>query len=249
MKLSIIIPSYNQASFLGAAIESCLEQSGDNEIIVMDGGSSDGSKEVIQSYSKHLAFWRSHRDEGQSAAINEGVEYATGEYFTWLNSDDVLCKGATEHVRSCIQNGAPDVVYGNHGVIDSLGNRIQLHYHPPYQRVLWLKAGPYIAQPGTFIKTKTFKSLGSVDKSLHCVMDTDLWYRMALARCSFKKINQCLALFRVHPGSKGGSWHSRYEKEYQILGKRYGYRSRSLASLAARIAYLFWKCGNRLLAR
>lgn len=245
MKLTIIIPSFNQAQFLRATLESCIAQPGDNEIVVLDGGSTDGSREIIESYADRLAFWRSHRDGGQSAAINEGVGRSTANYFTWLNSDDLLCPNATKYVRECIEDHRPDVVYGNHGVIDSRGKILKIHYHPPYQRFLWLKWGPYIAQPGTFIRKDAFSGIGSIDQSLHCAMDTDLWYRMALADCSFKKVDHCLAFFRTHPNSKGASWQARYEAEYKILNARYGYRSRSLSSIVARAAYFLWKFGNR----
>src|SRR5713101_6632288 len=99
MRVSVVIPSLNQARFLGEAIESVVGQDYPNtEILVLDGGSADGSVEVIRSNASHLHYWRSAPDEGQSAALVEGFARATGDVLAWLNSDDILLPGAINSV-------------------------------------------------------------------------------------------------------------------------------------------------------
>ena len=98
-KISVVTPSYNQARFLEACIESVLGQNYPNlEYIVMDGGSTDGSIEIIKKYEKHITYWKSERDAGQFDAINQGLNKSTGEIMTWINSDDLLHPWAFELV-------------------------------------------------------------------------------------------------------------------------------------------------------
>src|SRR5918912_1452809 len=98
-RISVVVPSLNQARFLGEALDSVLSQGYPGlELIVMDGGSTDDSLEVIRAHEGRIAYWQSRPDGGQSAAINRGVERATGEIVCWLNSDDLLCEGALRHV-------------------------------------------------------------------------------------------------------------------------------------------------------
>lgn len=98
-KISIIVPSFNQGRFLSDTLQSIVDQNYDGvEIIVMDGGSTDNSVEVIKQFEQHIAYWQSEKDAGQSNAINNGFKKATGEFVTWLNSDDVLLAGALEAV-------------------------------------------------------------------------------------------------------------------------------------------------------
>ena len=103
MKLSIVVPSYNQGKYLEEALLSVISQHrNDVELIVMDGGSTDNSVEIIKKYRNNIAYWQSKKDKGQSDAINEGFRIAKGEYVTWLNSDDILVNGALDLIIATI---------------------------------------------------------------------------------------------------------------------------------------------------
>ena len=122
-KISIITPSYNQGEFLERTILSVIEQNYPNlEYIIIDGGSTDGSVDIIQKYADKLAYWISEKDNGQTHAINKGFKKATGEIVAWLNSDDELCEGALMAVASVfMEHDEADFVFGNQYSIDSNG--------------------------------------------------------------------------------------------------------------------------------
>lgn len=127
-KISVIIPSYNQGIYIGEALESIINQQYDNlEIIVMDGGSSDHTVDVIKKYEKYIAYWQSQKDNGQSAAINDGFKRATGEFVTWLNSDDVLLPGTLNAVNKAVLNN-PNINWflGNVFWMDKYGRIIKV---------------------------------------------------------------------------------------------------------------------------
>ena len=114
-KVSIITPSFNQARFLEQTMRSVLEQDYPNiEYIVIDGGSSDGSLEIIQKYADRLAYWQSQKDKGQTDAINQGFARANGEILAWLNSDDILYPGAvTAAVKQLLEHPEVGMVYAD----------------------------------------------------------------------------------------------------------------------------------------
>ena len=126
--ISIITPSYNQGQFIRETIDSVLTQDYDNvELIVMDGGSTDLTVDVLKSFNDKRLSWISEPDNGQSEAINKGLKQATGDLFTWLNSDDVLLPGALRHVaEKWVQLVQPAVIYGRARKID--GNGADLGY-------------------------------------------------------------------------------------------------------------------------
>ena len=129
IRISIIIPSFNQGMFLEETLLSVINQPYKNvEILVMDGGSTDNSVEIIKKYESFISYWQSKKDNGQSDAINQGFKRATGEYVTWLNSDDVLLPNALTSIVDCI-NRNPSVNW-------FLGN------------VLWLDKAGYIIRVG-----------------------------------------------------------------------------------------------------
>jgi glycosyltransferase involved in cell wall biosynthesis len=247
MKLGIVIPSFNQRDFLEDTIRSCIDGQTDVEIVVMDGGSKDGSVEIIERYAKHFSYWKAARDNGQSEAINEGVRRLSADYFTWLNSDDVLRRGALEAVRGVLVSIQPDVIFGNHDTIDAKGDTIGKHYHPPLISGIARHIGPYIPQPGTFIRKSAFLELGGVESNLHCVMDTDLWYRFMNSGKSFYHLNHTLAAFRKHGESKGAKLLAGYAMEYRTLRERYGYGRRDARFFTARAAYVVLKYFSRLI--
>lgn len=208
MRISIIIPSYNQAQFLDATIRSAVSQDyPDKEIIVLDGGSSDGSVEIIRKHERQLASWRSEPDGGQSNAIKAGFRMATGDLIGWVNSDDVLARGALARVARAVRAlGGPDgVFYGGCEVIDADGVVQEVLGAVPTQDWIAKAIGPVLCQPGTFFGREAYFRGGEVDTSLQYAMDLDLWMRFITTGTPFVRIPAVQGQFRSHSLQKGHS--------------------------------------------
>ena len=226
MKISIIIPSYNQAEFLEETLRSIIDQDHpDKEILVLDGGSTDGSVDIIRRYADRLAYWVSERDGGQSQAIANGKHLCNGELVGWVNRDDVLLPGTLSRVAySARRAGTRDAVfYGGHKVIDEAGQIMDLV--PAFNDTIWCRRrlGPVICQPGTFYGRAVYESVGGVDTRLEYAMDRDLWLRFAAADVPFIRVPGYLASFRRHSQQKGHNieYLRKCEKEGAILRQRY----------------------------
>lgn len=209
-RISVVVPSYNQAAFLPAALDSLLEQGyPDLEILVMDGGSTDGSADILRDYAPRLTAWVSELDRGQSHAINKGIAQATGEVMTWLNSDDLLLPGALRAVGE-IFAAFPGVQWLT-GQPANLGADGALR-HFPLKTGRWQgairrgwhhgRALGFIRQEGTFWRRALWEQAGgAVDEARHYTMDYELWKRFA-KHAPLVTIDQTLAVFREHPAQK-----------------------------------------------
>lgn len=200
--VSIVTPSLNQVSFLEEAMRSVLEQDYPNlEYILIDGGSTDGSLEVIQRYRHRLAFFRSEADEGQADAINKGLAHATGEIVAWLNSDDVYLPGAigqaVEALRSHPEAGA---VYADGVMVDRDLTVLDRHVYRPVT-VLDLLCFEVILQPTVFLRRSVLEHVGFLDPAYHLILDHELWVRAA-ARYPFHHVCSFWALERTHVEAK-----------------------------------------------
>lgn len=204
MRLSIIIPSFNQGRFLADTLRSIIDQNYDDvEIIVMDGGSSDNSVEVIRSFEKHIAFWQSKKDAGQSNAINNGFKKATGEFVTWLNSDDVLLPGALDAVDRTIRDN-PDCNFflGNVVWMNKSGNIIKVGKVEKDSR-FWNKRHLFSnGGPSAFMRKSTLESIGMLREDFHYMMDTELWHRFIVTGNTFKRISTYIWGLRLHEDAK-----------------------------------------------
>jgi glycosyltransferase involved in cell wall biosynthesis len=201
--VSIVTPSFNQAPFLEATIQSVLEQEYPNiEYIVIDGGSTDGCVNILEKYSDHLESWISEPDDGQTDAINKGFNLARGEVFAWLNSDDVYKPGAiAEAVEYLMENPDVGMVYGDSDFIDDKGNRIGKFpaARTDYRR---LRQGyVHIPQQSTFFRSRLWKLVGPLDASFFFAMDYDLWVRLA-GISPIRYIERTWAAFRLHGEAK-----------------------------------------------
>ncbi len=177
----------------------------DLEYIVMDGGSTDGSADIIRRYEKHLAYWVSQRDNGASDAIGKGFERATGTILAYLNSDDVYLPGALNAIAEAMSKPAVDVTYGNLYWIDSNGNTTGEQRQTPFAPYSYLYGGSTLQQPATFWKRDLYLSCGGMNPSFRFAFDTDLFFRFALGRARFKHVNRFVASFRIHPQSKSSN--------------------------------------------
>ncbi len=201
--VSIVTPSFNQAPFLEATIRSVLEQDYPRiEYFVMDGGSTDGSREIIERYAPRLAGWVSQKDRGQTDAINQGFARANGQILAWLNSDDTYQPGAlraaVDYLRAHPLTG---MVYGDCNFIDAAGSTIGRFpaAQTDYRR---LRQGyVHIPQQAAFWRAELWQQVGPLDPSFYFAMDYDLWVR--LAKISKLDYNPILwANFRLHDSGK-----------------------------------------------
>ena len=201
--VSIVTPSFNQARFLEQTLRSILDQDYPRfECIVVDGGSTDGSQEIIQRHAPRLAHWVSEADLGQADAINKGFALAHGEIFAWLNSDDTYNPGAlSEAVEYLTAHPEIGMVYGNAYYIDSEGRRIG-RYPARLTNYQGLRRGVNnITQQAMFFRSNLWRMVGPLDPSFYYAMDYDLWVRIAaITPIAFD--SRYWANFRLHEESK-----------------------------------------------
>ncbi|WP_165222030.1 glycosyltransferase family 2 protein [Affinirhizobium pseudoryzae] len=200
--VTIAVPSYNQGKFLDAALESIFAQGVPVEVFVMDGGSTDGTLEVIQKWEPFLAGWRSHPDAGQSAAINEGIALGSAPYVTWLNSDDYyLPDGLKALLRALEQAHEAPVAYGQafHEKTES-GIRKPVWVQPFSAKALAIRC--IICQPATLIRRTAWQAVNGVNESLHMVMDYDLWWKLYRHAGEFVFLEKPVAINRDHACTK-----------------------------------------------
>ena len=204
--ISIVTPSYNQGDYLEETIRSVLEQDyPELEYIVMDGGSTDGSVEIIRKYAERIAHWKSEPDAGQSDALRRGFEIATGGFLAWINSDDSLEPGALKAVGEFFVSH-PDVelVYGNMNFIDAGGRRLFTAYPVLDLRIL-LYENRFIPQQAMFWRRGLYEKVGGIDPTLRFAMDFDLTLRFLREGARVGKIDRILGNFRVHPEAKSST--------------------------------------------
>jgi glycosyltransferase involved in cell wall biosynthesis len=201
--VSIVTPSFNQAAFLEETILSVLNQDYEHlEYIIVDGGSTDGSLEIIQKYADRLAWWVSEPDRGQTDAINKGFARSKGEIFAWINSDDTYLEGAVAEAEAYL-TANPDVgaVYGDANLIDE--NGVVIGKFPArqtnYQQLM--RGYVHIPQQATFFRGDLWKKVGPLDPSFFFAMDYDLWVRLS-KEAPLVYHPRCWANFRLHGDAK-----------------------------------------------
>lgn len=201
--VSVVTPSYNQAQFLETTIRSVLDQDYPNlEYMVVDGGSTDGSLEIIRKYADRLAWWVSEHDRGQTDAINKGFTRARGDILAWLNSDDTYNPRAVAEAVTFLQTH-PDVgmVYGDANFIDEQGQVIGRFSarQTDYRR---LRRGyVHIPQQAAFFRGDLWRQVGPLDPTFYFAMDYDLWVRLAkIATLAYYP--RLWANFRLHGSGK-----------------------------------------------
>ena len=226
-KISIITPSYNQGRFLEKTIRSVLLQNYSNlEYIIIDGGSTDNSIEIIKKYQPWLSYWVSEPDRGQSNAINKGFEQATGNIYAWLNSDDIYLPNALNVVAQKFaeeNNASLGALVGMGYKIDRSGKVV---YEYPQNSKLnfqafldWRKS--HFLQPSCFFTKEAWDCSKPLDESLNYCMDLDLWLKMA-QKFSFKRLNQVLSYALAHQEAKTTVTKAHMFAEIAFVAMRYG---------------------------
>ncbi|HHJ12903.1 MAG TPA: glycosyltransferase, partial [Gammaproteobacteria bacterium] len=218
--ISVVVPSFNQAPFLEQTLCSVLEQGYPNlELIVLDGGSTDGSVDIIRKYESHIRFWRSHPDDGQYAAVNEGLQRCRGDIMTWINSDDILLPGSLYAAASVFLR-RPEVewITGRPSTMDELGRMRWVCDPPPlYSRHYYLSLRfdypKFIQQEGTFWRRSLWeKAGGRLATRLHLAGDLELWMRF-FRHARLYTVDHMLGRFRQHSTQKTASQMAQYREE------------------------------------
>jgi len=225
--VTIVTPSYNQKKFLENTILSVLEQGYPNlEYFIMDGGSTDGSVEIIKKYSKYLTYWQSQPDGGQVEAINCGFQIANGEILTFLNSDDFLLQGSVSHMVELYQQypQAAGWVGGGHSITQD-GYIIQTRLPQKIERddlANW--EDNWFIQPGCFFSANVTRNVGLFNPIYENAFDFDFWMRIT---CAGKLIatKKIIAAATVHPDTKTQKYMARMFEEVQAIQRKYGYES------------------------
>lgn len=215
--VSIVTPSFNQKRYLEEAMRSVLDQDYEYiEYIVIDGGSTDGSLEVIKRHSHRLAHWESQPDEGQAQAINRGLGMAKGEIVAWLNSDDVYLPGAIrEAVELLVAHPDLGMVYGDGLMVDSERRLLDRHTYRTLDLVDLLSF-EVLLQPATFMRRRALEEVGFLNDSYHLILDHELWVRLA-ARYPILHVSRYWALERTHAEAKTIAMSAAFATEAQRL--------------------------------
>jgi glycosyltransferase involved in cell wall biosynthesis len=211
--VTVAVPSFNQGKYIEAALASIFMQDVPVEVFVLDGGSTDGSLAVIEKWAPRLAGWRSHKDNGQGAAINEGIARGTAPFVCWLNSDDYfLPQGLSGLVSALEEQASAPAVYGR-----------TLNYSQKIgtSRPVWVEAFDprrlaircIISQPGTLIRRSAWEHVGGLDPTLHMVMDYDLWWRLYTSLGALAFLDQTVAVNRDHGETKTNTKRSEHYQE------------------------------------
>lgn len=221
------MPSFNQADYLGPAIESILNQGyPDLELIVMDGGSQDHSVEILQSYGSDISFWKSEADRGQSDALNKAFKRVTGDIVGWLNSDDCYEPGTFEAVTRVFSDERVQIAMSSQfGMIDKNGVCFETkeNGYVDHQTLIryWATNGMTINQPCVFFRAALISNYDEVlDTNLDYAMDYDLWLRMTLKN-DVQLVDGRWANYRFHDSSKSGLSFRSFVPEWYSVSQRF----------------------------
>lgn len=248
-RISIITPSYNQGQFIEETIKSVLLQDYPNlEYIIIDGGSTDNTIDIIKKYEQHISYWVSEPDRGQSHAINKGFERCTGEIIAWLNSDDFYLPGALKEVAAIFQK------HRNIDLVTGAG----LSYQSDTQQFIPVRAcgtGVYptratmltkhgcIAQHSTFWRKRVLQQVGSIREDLHYAMDHEFFLRCCDFNCKFHLTAKPLAVFRKYSGQKTSQGNQYVDESAKIFAEykiAYPEWNRFLGKIKIYFAKLIW---------
>jgi glycosyltransferase involved in cell wall biosynthesis len=250
VRLSVVVPSLNQSEFIDTTLQSLFSQrnvtSEELEVIVVDGGSRDGTIDILKRWSNKIAHWNSEPDKGQTDALRKGFEKATGDIQGWLCADDLLTPRAVREVLDFFtSHPGVDFVYGDAIWIDKQGRPFKLKQEIPFNWFIWLHDHNYIPQPAAFWRRELYNIVGGLNPMFDLAMDADLFARFAI-RTQPHHVAKVWALLRHYPEQKNQRLRSQSDAEDQRIRRRLGVPSRGAAVdkagfLAAKSARIIWK--------
>ncbi|HEX4141741.1 MAG TPA: glycosyltransferase family 2 protein [Candidatus Methylacidiphilales bacterium] len=221
-RITVVTPSFNQAPFLRDTIESVLGQGyPDLEYIIMDGGSTDGSAEIIKEYAPRLTYWQSAKDGGQAAAINAGFARATGSILAWLNSDDYYLPGTLRAVAELLDPARAGLLLGNCLHVHEEKWRVRGSDVPLRHRQMRLATTDYIIQPSSFWTKAAWDKVGTLDEKLQYVFDWDWFIRCVEAGVEITTTPRYFAAYRIHAGHKSGTGAGKRNEEVREIYTRH----------------------------
>ena len=217
-RISVVTVSFNQRAFLAAAIDSVLDQDYENlEYIVVDPGSTDGSRDVIHRYASRIDQAVFEKDHGAAEGLNNGFRHATGELYGFLNADDVLLPGALRAVAAAACSSDADVLSGHCMMIDARGRAIRKSYSDRFSLKAVANGGCVLMQPSTFFRASLFRDVGGFNVENRVLWDAKLWIDMALHGAKFAVIPALLSGYRLYPGTITASPDGRERyREHQL---------------------------------
>jgi hypothetical protein len=221
--ITLAVPSFNQGRYLHDALDSIFQQNLPLEVFVVDGGSSDDSVAVIETWAERLAGWRSHPDGGQAEAINEGIAAGRAPFVAWLNSDDWLLPGGLAALLQALQR-APDAaaVYGRAwNFIEKTRARRPVWVRPFSERLF--ANACFISQPATLIRRAAWESVGGLDPHLHMAMDYDLWWRLYKTCGPLVFVDEYIGVNREHAQTKTSTQRRlHYREAIEVVRRHHG---------------------------
>lgn len=227
MKISVVTPNYNGARFLEQSLQSVASQRCEDlevEHIVIDGGSSDGSHAIVETYREQISEFVSEPDSGPSNAINKGLSRASGDILCWLNADDTLAPGALKRVAEAMQSH-PDraLCFGHCPIIDEQGHEIRRGITRfkecffPISARFTIQCINYISQPATFFRREAYEMAGLLREDLAAAWDYDFWLRLWRHGGGVQIEEPALAFFRWHERSiSGQQFRKQFREEWDV---------------------------------
>jgi len=219
--VTIVVPSFNQGQYLEEALISIFQQKIPVEVYLMDGGSTDNSIEIIHKWADRLAGWRSHADNGQAAAINEGVLLGNAPYVCWLNSDDWLLPGSLiKLIKELEASPQAPAVYGRSWNFTQKSSKQSPVWVEPFnEQRLALRC--IISQPATLIRRSAWQTVAGLDDKLHMAMDYDLWWNLYTKIGPLVFLDEFTAVNREHENTKTKTYRRRHYKEAMMVVRKY----------------------------
>lgn len=239
-RLSIIVPTLNQGEFIEKNLLSILNQNYPNtEIIVIDGGSTDNTIEIIKKYEKYIYHWESKKDKGQADAINKGLKIATGDFVAWQNSDDIFLPNAfftfSKFIKEKPEN---DVYYSNILVIDEFDEIKDAFKVFKFGLFFNLYDDIVVHNQSAFFRREKIFEVGMLDENMKFCFDLDLVSKLMIHKAKFQPINKYLGAFRIHKASKTSKILETWMQERKQVISRY---SSYTLKIPESIAYIICK--------